>query len=266
MLAPQRHTYILERIARDGAVRVADLVDELRVSDMTIRRDLSTMAQAGLLDKVHGGATRIPDGTAFEPEFGSKVALQRAEKEAIAIAAAGLVEAGMAVGISAGTTTHAIALRLLEVPRLTVVTNSVRVWETLSERGRDDQEVLLTGGVRTPSDALVGPFATANLHAINVDIVFMGVHGMDDRSGFTTPNLLEAETDRALIAAGRKLVVATDHTKWGVTGISSIADLSEADVLITDDGLPEAARTVLGETVGELVLVTPTLTPRETAE
>ena len=58
----------------------------------------------------------------------------------------------------------------------------------------------------------------------------MGVHGMDARSGFTTPNMLEAETDRALIEAGRRLVVVADHTKWGVIGISSIARLDQADV------------------------------------
>ena len=72
---------------------------------------------------------------------------------------------------------------------------------------------------------------------VHVDLVFVGVHGMDPRSGFTCPNLLEAETDRALIEAGRRLVVVADHSKWGVIGISSIARLDQADVLITDAGL-----------------------------
>ena len=69
-----------------------------------------------------------------------------------------------------------------------------------------------------------------------------GVHGMDPRSGFTCPNLLEADTDRALIEAGRRLVVVADHSKWGVIGISSIARLDQADVLITDVGLSPEAR------------------------
>ena len=88
-----------------------------------------------------------------------------------------------------------------------------------------------------PSDALVGPFAVAALRTVHVDLVFVGVHGMDPRSGFTCPNLLEADTDRALIEAGRRLVVVTDHSKWGVIGISSIARLDQADVLVTDAGL-----------------------------
>jgi DeoR/GlpR family transcriptional regulator of sugar metabolism len=81
---------------------------------------------------------------------------------------------------------------------------------------------------------------------------------MDPKSGFTCPNLLEADTDRALIEAGRRLVVVTDHSKWGVIGISSIARLDQADVLITDAGLVPEARETLEEHVRQLVIVDPT--------
>ena len=101
------------------------------------------------------------------------------------------------------------------------------------------------------------PFAVAALRTVHVDLVFVGVHGMDPRSGFTCPNLLEADTDRALIEAGRRLVVVTDHSKWGVIGISSIARLDQADVLITDVGLSPEARRILVESVRELVVVDP---------
>jgi DeoR/GlpR family transcriptional regulator of sugar metabolism len=80
---------------------------------------------------------------------------------------------------------------------------------------------------------------------------------MDPHSGFTCPNLLEADTDRALIDAGRRLVVVADHTKWGVIGISSIARLDQADVLITDAGLEPGARRILADTVRELVVADP---------
>ena len=85
----------------------------------------------------------------------------------------------------------------------------------------------------------------AALRTVHVDLVFVGVHGMDPHSGFTCPNLLEADTDRALIEAGRRLVVVADHSKWGVIGISSIARLDQADVLITDAGLDADARAIL---------------------
>jgi DeoR/GlpR family transcriptional regulator of sugar metabolism len=254
VLARQRQTLILERVREDGGVRVADLARELGVSDMTVRRDLELLHNHGLLEKVYGGATSRPGSALFEPGFAAKSALQEPEKDAIADAAVTLVMPGTAIGISAGTTTYALARRLVDVPGLTVVTNSVPVADVLHKAGRSDQTIILTGGVRTLSDALVGPFAVAALRTIHVDLVFMGVHGMDPHSGFTTPNVLEADTDRALVASGRRLVVVADHSKWGVIGISSIARLDEADVLVTDDGLSDDARDLLSTTVGELMI------------
>lgn len=255
VLARQRQDYILGRIRSDGAVRVADLVDTFGVSDMTIRRDLGALHARGLLEKMHGGAAAIRGSAIHEPGFRAKSALMRAEKEAIADAALELVAPGTAIGLSAGTTTYALALRLVEIPGLTVVTNSIPVADVLHSRGRPDQTVLLTGGVRTRSDALVGPLAAASFRSVHVDMVFMGVHGMYSR-GFTTPNILEAETDRALIEAGRRLVILADHSKWGVIGISAIARLDEADTLITDAGLDPAVRAELGAVL-RLVSVRP---------
>ncbi len=255
MLARQRQALILERVRETGAVRVGELARELAVSDMTVRRDLEVLHDRGLVEKVHGGATALSGLTSYEPGFIAKSALQQLEKAAIATAAADLVEPGMAIAISAGTTTHVLAAKVAEIPGVTIVTNSVRVAEVLYRSGRRDQTVVLTGGVRTPSEALVGPFAVSQLRSVHLDLVFMGVHGMDARAGFTCPNLLEAETDRAMIEAGRRLVVTADHSKWGVIGIASIARLDQADVLITDAGLDRAAQVVLGDAVRELVLV-----------
>ena len=96
----------------------------------------------------------------------------------------------------------------------------------------------MTGGIRTPSDALVGPVAVQALRSLHLDVVFMGVHGMSEDAGYTTPNLMEADANRAFIAAAQHLVVLADHTKWGVTGLSSFASLDEASVVISDQALP----------------------------
>ncbi len=78
---------------------------------------------------------------------------------------------------------------------------------------------------------------------------------MSPRTGFTTPNLMEADTNRALVAAARRLVVLADHTKWGTVGIATIAPLDDADVLITDSGLSAGGpRRQLAERVGELIV------------
>jgi DeoR/GlpR family transcriptional regulator of sugar metabolism len=254
MLAQQRQQMILERVRRTGGVRVADLVRDLGVSDMTIRRDLEALADRGLVHKVHGGATAAGSGSTEEPGFAAKSMRQQAEKEAIARRAARLVRPGTAVALSAGTTTWTLAHHLVDVPQLTIITNSVQVADVFHRGGRPDQTVVLIGGVRTPSDALVGPVAVTAIRSLNVDTLMLGVHGMNARAGFTTPNLLEAETNREFVAAAQQLVVLADNTKWGTIGISTIASLDEAHVVVSDAGLPEEARAELSEHVGELVI------------
>jgi DeoR/GlpR family transcriptional regulator of sugar metabolism len=175
------------------------------------------------------------------------------------------------VALSAGTTTAELAGLLRAVPDLTVVTNSIPVADALhgespgepagDPSGADTvlvdtaTQVVLTGGVRTRSDALVGPIACAAIASLHCDVLFLGVHGMSHRAGFTTPNLMEAETNRALVASAGRLVVVADHTKWDTVGISTMAALRDADVLITDSGLPDAARDTLAAQVGELIIV-----------
>jgi DeoR/GlpR family transcriptional regulator of sugar metabolism len=254
VLAAQRQKLILDQIRHLQAVRVRDLTDQLGVSEMTVRRDLDVLAADGHVLKVHGGATLRRGSSSDEPGFTTKSTQQLAEKEAIAQAAAELIRAGDAIAIGAGTTTWRLAHYVSDIPNLTIVTNSIQVASALRNETRPDTTVAVTGGVRTPSDALVGPLAVATIGSLHVDLLFLGVHGLTEDAGFTTPNLLEAETNRALIDSAERLVVVADHTKWGVRGLSRIARLDEAHVLISDRGLSADARAVLGEHVGQLVL------------
>lgn len=256
-LARQRQELILSEIRRHGAVRVSDLVTRLGVSDMTVRRDLDVLASAGRLTKVHGGATSVDAPSSEEPGFEAKSSRQQAEKVAIAKLAAGLVSPGTAIGMTAGTTTWQMAHYLTEVPDLIVVTNSVRVADVLHHAHGPNATVILTGGVRTPSDALVGPVALGALRTLHLDQVFMGVHGMSERAGFSTPNLMEAETNRAFLEASQRLVVLADHTKWGINGLSSIAALREASVLVTDADLAPEALGVLQRQIGQVLEAVP---------
>ena len=262
MLAKQRQALILQEVRGAGSARVSELTLRLGVSDMTIRRDLEVLARAGLIDKVHGGAVLPGAPSSHEPGFDTKSTLEQAAKAAIAHAAAELVSPGSAIGLSAGTTTFALAERLIGVPgvpRVTIVTNSVRVVSLLrsgqaAEPGARDASVVLTGGTRTPSDALVGPIADLTIRSLHLDQLFLGCHGIDPVAGLTTPNLAEAETNRAFVQAARKVTVVADHTKWGTVGLSSFADLSEVDTLVTDDGLPAEAQALVADRVGKLVI------------
>jgi DeoR/GlpR family transcriptional regulator of sugar metabolism len=224
---------------------------------MTIRRDLEVLARDGLVEKVHGGAV-LPGTPAasHDPGFEAKLVLERPEKTAIARAAADMVRPDTAIAVAAGTTTFALAQCLLDVPGLTIVTNSLRVTNVFNgTRGLDGtaDSVVLTGGVRTPSDALVGPVADLTIRSLHFDVVFLGCYGFDPEAGLTTPNLAEAETNRTLMRVARRVVVLADHTKWGLVSLSSFARLNEVDVLVTDDMLPLDARAQVAEHVGEVV-------------
>jgi len=258
VLASQRRATILGLVEDSGAVRVSELVEQLGVSDMTVRRDIEQLATEGLVERVHGGALAVGSRSSEEPGFTAKSALMQAQKNAIAMAAAQLVEPGAAIGISAGTTTYEFARAVRTVPDLTVVTNSVPVAQLLHESGTPGQTVVLTGGIRTPSDALVGPVAVAALRMLHVDRLFLGVHGMDARAGLTTPNLVEAETNQALVETARQVCVLADHSKWGTVGLSTIIPLASVDLLVTDPGLGPRAQQALTDAGVEVVLAAPT--------
>ncbi|EFG05348.1 DeoR-family transcriptional regulator [Streptomyces clavuligerus] len=263
LLAEQRRALILDEVRRRGGVRVNELTRKLHVSDMTVRRDLDALARQGVVEKVHGGAVPVAEASTHEPGFEAKSALELSAKEDIARAAARLVAPGSAVALSGGTTTYALAHHLLDVPDLTVVTNSVRVADVFHAAQRPGvvgvprpgaATVVLTGGVRTPSDSLVGPVADQAIRTLHFDVLFLGVHGISVEAGLSTPNLAEAETNRRFVRAARRVVVVADHTKWGTVGLSSFARLDEVDTLVTDAELSPAARGEITEHLPGLVV------------
>ncbi|MFB7410022.1 DeoR/GlpR family DNA-binding transcription regulator [Streptomyces sp. NPDC056202] len=263
LLAEQRRALILDEVRRRGGVRVNELTRRLSVSDMTIRRDLDALARQGMLAKVHGGAVPVVEASTHEPGFEAKSVLEPSAKDEIARTAAAMVAPGSAIALSGGTTTYALARHLLDVPDLTVVTNSVRVADVFhetqlagggGESRRGAATVVLTGGVRTPSDALVGPVADRAVRSLHFDLLFLGVHGVSVEAGLSTPNLAEAETNGCLMRSARRVVVVADHTKWGTVGLSSFAGLDEVDTWVTDRGLPEDVRAEVAEQLPGLVV------------
>lgn len=264
LLAEQRRALILDEVRRRGGARVNELTRKLKVSDMTVRRDLDALARQGALEKVHGGAVPVAEASTHEPGFEAKSSLELTAKEDIARAAAAMAQPGSAIALSGGTTTYALAQHLTDVPDLTVVTNSVRVADVFHAAQRAGggsrsprqgaATVVLTGGVRTPSDSLVGPVADAAIRSLHFDVLFLGVHGISAEAGLSTPNLAEAETNRQFVGSARRVVVVADHTKWGTVGLSSFATLEDVDTLVTDGGLPDGARAEIEELLPGLVV------------
>lgn len=235
MYPAERREVLLDLLNQKGFVSIRDLAVELRVSEITIRRDLKDLQRQGLVEKVAGGGQAVR--SASELPFLNKRVLQQAEKARIAQRALSLIEPGMTIGLSAGTTTWTLAqlIRPTQLCNLTFVTNSTNVAIALQTNGWTD--IHLTGGqFRTPSDALVGPLAEENVRRLYTDVLFLGAHGVHLDYGLSTPNILEASMHRVMMDRANTVVLLFDHTKWGIRALAHLAMVDEVDIVITDEG------------------------------
>jgi DeoR family transcriptional regulator of aga operon len=171
----------------------------------------------------------------------------------IAEAAAGMVSEGQVIILDSGTTTTAIARALRHFKHLTIITNAVNIAAELSGSA---VEVILTGGsVRQNSFSLVGPIAEQTLRRLHADILFLGVDGFDVTYGLTTPNLQEAEVNRAMVEVANRTVVVCDSSKFGRRRLSQIVRLSALHQVITDRNISKSDLRALRKAGIEVLVV-----------
>ena len=256
MISSQRQHLILSRLRTRGAVRITALSKELGVSAMTIRRDIADLADKGLLKRVHGGA--VSTSTLLsEPLFSVKSQMDIGLKDAIAQEAVKYVAPGDVIAIGGGTTAYVFAQHLLESQQssgITILTNSIPVAELVQALESKDVEVIVTGGVTTRSNSLVGPIADKVVASLRVNTVFLGTHSVSIPRGFLMPNSLEAATDMAMMDIADRTIILTDHTNWSCTSLSLFARFDQVDTVITDDGLDPDSVSKTRDLVKELVL------------
>lgn len=239
MFAHERRQQIVSLARRDGRVTVADLAHDLNVTTETIRRDLGQLEAAGYLRRVHGGAISI-ERESIEPAVLERSLSNVSEKGRIARRALEEVPESGAIFLDAGTTTGALADLMNGGPGLTVVTHSLTIGLTLA--GRHGATVLMPGGeLRGETLATVGPWAERHIASISVDVAFLATNGISVARGLTTPNHVEAEIKRLIVRAAPRVVLLADHTKYAREHFESFAALTDVDLLITDDGLDDAA-------------------------
>jgi DeoR/GlpR family transcriptional regulator of sugar metabolism len=234
MFAAERRRAILDAVRSNGVMSLHDLADLVSTSEVTVRRDLRYLEAEGLLDRRHGGAVAI-GVLSHEPTYSEKSQLAAAEKAAIAERAAECVSDGEAIVIGAGTTTQALARRLVQRRELTVVTNSLLVAQALA--AARDVDVVMTGGtLRGSIFALVGHAAERSLAELHTSRAFISGNGLTAQRGLSTPNTLVAGVDMAIAAAAEEVVVLADHTKIGVDTMVQTVPAARIDRLVTDEG------------------------------
>jgi DeoR/GlpR family transcriptional regulator of sugar metabolism len=230
MLTEERRQVILDRLARDGRVVVADLSSSLDMSLDTIRRDLQELADAGLVRRVHGGA--------LPPAVGSRTYAARREqapaaKAAIANATVDLLRDGQVILLDAGTTTLEVARHLPRSLQATVITNSPPIAVALAEH--PSVEVTMLGGnLDKDALALVGAATVEALRSVRADVLILGVCSVHPEIGITVPHLEESYVKRAMIANAVEVVAVSSADKLGSAGPYVVGSVDELTHLVTE--------------------------------
>lgn len=237
MLVPaERHQHIMRLAFSKRIVRIKDLAQTLGVHEMTIRRDLDTLAEHGLLQRVHGGA-RLVQQAGAEVAYTMRATQQVEAKERIARAALSLIEENDVVGFDASTTALTLAQQLGSVSISAVVTGL----DIANVLAAEKVPFTLIGGTfHERARSFVGSMVTQGLSRLHFDAVFFSAKGLSIGAGFTDAHLPEVEVKERLIAAGGKVVALIDSSKLGHEAFCQIVPLEQIDVLVTD-ALPAEA-------------------------
>lgn len=247
MKKEERQNHIQAMLNSTGTVTVNEIMQELSVSDMTVRRDLTEMAQRGLLIRTHGGAQRIhSDNSGLERSHLEKKRLQEAEKNVIADLASAQIPDGETVFLGPGTTLELTAANLRN-RNMRIVTNSLPVFNILNRSSSVD--LLLVGGEYRPiTGAFVG---TIPLHAIRnmrFSKAFISVNGIAGRSVYTYSEA-EGEVQKAALDQADEKYLIADSSKFGRYDFYEFYKISDFDHVITDAAISQ-------ETLQELQAVT----------
>jgi DeoR/GlpR family transcriptional regulator of sugar metabolism len=230
MNSRQRRAGIHEAILTGGA-SVDELAQRFAVSPSTIRRDLALLTGEGQLVRTYGGAA--PGLLTDEQGVGERERLARPEKAAIARVAADMVSDGDTVLLDAGTTCGALARRLRDRHRLTVITSGLSSVEGLM--GAKDVEVILLGGsMRAMTRGTVGPLAELVLRRLTARTVFLSADGVVAGRGLCEANFAQTTLKELMIGQAEDIVVLADASKLGRTASRWWTPLERSWTLITD--------------------------------
>ncbi|MFJ5066517.1 DeoR/GlpR family DNA-binding transcription regulator [Kitasatospora sp. NPDC088556] len=231
MFAAERRQLIIEMVRANGAVSLRELARVVQTSEVTVRRDVRALEAEGLLDRRHGGAV-LPGGFSREPNYSQKNLLSPLEKGAIADLAAGLVQEGDTIMVGAGTTALEFARRLIRIPDVTVVTNSLSIGLALTHANR--VEVVMTGGTLSTGNALVGTETQQVLQELRASKAFLSGGGLTAERGLSTANMLCASVDRVMVESVTEVIVLADHTKIGAQSMFQTVPTARITRLVTD--------------------------------
>lgn len=228
-----RHQFILQKLKEEGRVEIQALILLMKVSGVTIRKDLKLLEDKNLLFRTKGGAS-LTNLYAVDKHINEKEYINSEEKQKIARAALFLIKESDAITIGSGTTVFELARCLYPQQHLTVITPALKVGLELS--CRPNVEVLQLGGIIRPnSSSVAGNHAMRVLDEISCEILFIGVDGIDFDFGISISNLAEATLNQKMLETTQTIVILADSSKFGKRGLGRICGLDQVSYIITDD-------------------------------
>jgi DeoR family transcriptional regulator, glycerol-3-phosphate regulon repressor len=230
-----RQTEILDIARAEGRVVVEALAERFGVTLQTIRRDLTDLAEAGLLDRVHGGAVMRQGVTNIAYEERRRT--HDLAKAAIGRMCAQAIPDNSSIILNIGTTTEAVARELLGHRNLTVITNNLNIANILMPN--DSCEIMVTGGaLRRADGGLVGDLATDFIRQFKVDIAVIGTSALDADGDLLDYDLSEVRVSRAILQQARRCYLVADASKLQRSAPVRLGSLAELDAVFTDLPLP----------------------------
>jgi DeoR family glycerol-3-phosphate regulon repressor len=239
----ERQPQIEALIRREGEMSVEMLAARFDVSSETIRRDLGLLAEAGRVQKVHGGARR--PRLIAEASHDERATTAAEAKAAIGRRLAAAVEPGETVFVDTGSTTLAAAATLAAIPGLTIVTNSCRLAQRIAGTGSDAAIFLLGGRYGADNAQTTGVSAIEMLQTFRADRAILTVAALDPALGAMDASLDEAQVARAMIRNARNLTVLADAGKFGRHAAHAVCATEDIDLVISDGQLDKAHRKAL---------------------
>ncbi len=234
LLVEERRRKILDLVAEAGRVTVTEIVRRFGVSAVTARTDLDALSATGSVVRSHGGALCPQEPTKDYP-VSFKATLHQTEKSRIGRAAAKLVNPNETIILDNGTTTLEIArhLKTMKLQGLTVITNALNIATELADS--PGMMLIMVGGLmRQISSSFVGPQAEAMLAELHADRLFLAVDGFNLEIGASTPDILEAHLNEAMMDAAKETTIVADFSKLGRRSVSRIGSIERVHRLITD--------------------------------
>jgi len=233
----ERHQLIIKEVQSNGHVSVLDLCGKLKVSSVTIRKDLQFLEDAGMLYRTHGGATNI-NPYQKDRSINEKSQINADVKKRIGAQAAKLVEPNDSIIIASGTTMQYFAQQINPQQGLTVITSAINV--TLELIKHESIDIIQLGGpVRKSSSSIMGRYAEDLLGDFFCSKLFLGVDGIDSGFGITTTNAQEALLNRKMMESAQKIIVLADSSKFDRRSLGKITELSKVDMIISDNIPPK---------------------------